>query len=193
MGKQNEGRPMSEFITMTNNERFTIGFYFQALTRILGAPGQFFRELPGDVGFRQPLGFLVMSSLFFTGASLTCIHERPVLMGGILLVNAVAMPFVTAGAGFVVMTMTVGKRVTFERFFAVYAFAAGVTLLASWIPLFVWLTEPWKWLLIAIGLVRGCGLRWLQAVIIIGCSIFVLVLFFWALAPVVLYVKGLMG
>ena len=176
---------------MTNSERFTIGFYFQAMTRILVSPGQFFRELPGNVGFRQPLGFLVMSSLFFTGASLTCIHERPVLMGGILLVNAIAMPFVTAGAGFVVMTMTVGKRVTFKRFFAVYAFATGVTLLASWIPLFVWLTEPWKWLLIAIGLVRGCGLRWLQALTVIGCSIFVLVLFFWALVPVILYVKGL--
>lgn len=184
---------MSEPITGTDSERFTIGFYFKALTKILGTPGRFFRELPGGVGFRQPFGFLVMSSLFFAGASLTCIHERPVLMGGILIVNALAMPFITACAGFVVMTMTLGKRITFERLFAVYAFAAGATLIASWIPLFVWLTEPWKWMLISIGLVKGCGLKWFQAILIIGCSVFILILFFWSLAPVILHLKKLTG
>jgi hypothetical protein len=111
-------------------------------------------------------------------------------MAGILLINAIAMPFIAAGTGFMVMTMTIGKRVTFTKLFAVYAFAGGVTMLASWIPLFVWVTEPWKWLLIALGMVKGCGLRWMQAVLIIGISIFILVLFFLSLAPVVTYIKG---
>ena len=182
---------MPKSITMANNDKFTIGSYFQALTRILGAPGQFFSEFPEKVGFRQPVGFLVVSSLFFTGASLTCISESHVLMAGILLINAIAMPFIAAGTGFMVMTMAIGKRVTFAKFFAVYAFAGGVTMLASWIPLFVWVTEPWKWLLIALGMVKGCGLRWMQAVLIIGISIFILVLFFLSLAPVVTYIKGL--
>ena len=183
---------MAESIAMTGTERFTIKFYFQTLTRILGAPRQFFSELPDEWGFRKPFGFLLLSSLFFTGASLTCIHERPILMAGILLVNALAMPFITASISFLVMTMTMGKRVTFARLFAVYAFASGVTLLASWIPLFVWLTEPWKWLLIIFGMVKGCGLRWMQAILIIGLSIFILVLFFWSLTPVILYIKGIM-
>ena len=111
-------------------------------------------------------------------------------MVGILFVNSIAMPFVAAGIGFMVMTMTIGKRVAFAKFFAVYAFATGVTLLASWIPLFVWLTEPWKWLLIALGMVKGCGFKWMQAFLIIGLSVFVLVLFFWSLGPVILYIKG---
>ena len=184
---------MPESIATANNDRFTIGFYFQTLTRILGAPRQFFSESPEDVGFEKPFGFLLISSLFFTGASLTCIHERLILMACIFFVNSIVMPFFAAGIGFTVMTMTIGKRVKFARLFAVYAFATGVTLLASWIPLFVWLTEPWKWLLIGLGMVKACGLRWMQAFLIIGISVFMLVLFFWSLGPVVLYIRGLAG
>jgi hypothetical protein len=184
---------MPESIATANNDRFTLGSYFQTLTRILGSPGQFFSEFPEDVGFGRPFGFLLISSLFFTGASLTCIHEKPILIAGILFVNSITMPFGSAGLGFMVMSMAIGKRVTFARLFAVYAFAAGVTLLASWIPLFIWLTEPWKWMLIALGMVKGCGLRWTQAFLIIGLSVFILVLFFWSLGPVVFYIKGLAG
>ena len=181
---------MQDSITTANNDRFNFGFYFQALTKILGSPSHFFNEFPEDLGFGKSSGFLLTSSLFFSGASLTCIHERPVLMVGILFVNSIAMPFFAAGIGFMVMTMTIGKRVAFAKLFAVYAFATGVTLLASWIPLFVWLTEPWKWLLIALGMVKGCGFKWMQAFLIIGLSVFVLVLFFWSLGPVILYIKG---
>ncbi len=184
---------MAESIAMTNNGRFTIGFYIQTLTGILGSPRRFFGELPEEVGFRNSFGFLIVSSLFFTGASLTCIHERYVLMAGILLINALVMPFITAGTAFLIMTMTMIKRVSFTRLFAVFAFAAGVTMLASWIPLFVWITEPWKWLIIAIGMVKACGLRWMQAILIIGSSIFIVLLFFWSLAPVIFYFRGLVG
>jgi hypothetical protein len=184
---------MSESITIGSNDRFTIGFYVQTLTGILGSPMRFFGELPEETGFRKPFGFLLTSSLFFTGASLTCIYDRHVLMAGILLINAIAMPFVTAATAFLVMTMTMIKRVSFTRLFAVFAFASGVTMLASWIPLFVWITEPWKWLLIAMGMVKACGLGWMQAILIVGCSIFIVLLFFWSLAPVIFYVKGLVG
>jgi hypothetical protein len=184
---------MAESIALTNNNRFTLGFYIQALTGILGSPRRFFGELPEDVGFRNPFGFLLISSLFFTGASLTCVHDRHVLMAGILLTNALSMPFITAGTAFLIMTMTMVERVSFTRLFAVFAFAAGVTMLASWIPLFVWITEPWKWMLIAMGMVKACGLRWMQAISIIGSSIFIVLLFFWSLAPVIFYVKGLVG
>ena len=178
---------------LTINNRFTFGFYFQTLTKMLSSPSRFFGELPGETGFRQPLGFLIISSLFFAGASLTTISENQILTGGILLVNAVVMPFVTAGISFMVITMSMGKRVTFARLFSVYAYATGVTLLASWIPLFVWLTEPWKWMLIIIGLVKGCGFRWIQAILVVAVSVFIMVLFFWSLGPVIVQMRGLMG
>ena len=181
---------MAKPIVLTDNSKFTLGFYFQTLTRLLGAPRQFFVELPEEIGFRQPFGFLLISSLFFAGASLAHIQENTFLMVGIMLVNAIGMAFVSASFSFMVMTMTRCKRVPFLRVFSVYAFASGVTMLASWIPLFVWITEPWKWLLITIGLVKGCGLRWMQAILIVGVSIFLLILFFWSLSPVILYFKG---
>jgi len=196
----NRGSPLrsSNHQTINNqqstiNNRFTFGFYFQTLTKMLSSPSRFFGELPGETGFRQPLGFLIISSLFFAGASLTTISENLILIGGILLVNAVAMPFVTAGISFIVITMSMGKRMTFARLFSVYAYATGVTLLASWIPLFVWLTEPWKWMLLIIGLVKGCGFRWMQAILVVAVSVFIVVLLFWSLGPVIVHIRGLMG
>ncbi|MBW1779767.1 MAG: YIP1 family protein [Deltaproteobacteria bacterium] len=170
--------------------RFTLGFYFQVLTRMLSSPGRYFGELPERTGFGQPLGFLMISSLFFAGASLTTIHENQVLMGGILFVNAFVMPMILAGISYMVMTMSIGKRVAFERLFSVYAFAAGVTLLASWIPLFVWITEPWKWILVVVGMVKGCGFKWTQAILIAAASILILVLLFWSVSPLMVYLKN---
>jgi hypothetical protein len=188
-----EKHKMAKAIKMTKADRFTLGFYYQAVTKTLTAPGEFFDELPKEVGFRLPLGFLILSSLFFVGASLTQVHERPILMAGILLINAMGMPLISAGISFMVMIMVVGKRESFARVLAVYAFAAGVTMLASWIPLFVWLTEPWKWLLIAIGMVKGCGLGWMQAIVVVGLTIVIVVLFFWSLGPLIVYFRGLTG
>jgi hypothetical protein len=46
-------------------------------------------------------------------------------------------------------------------------------------------------MLIALGLVKGCGFKWKQAGLIIGLSIFVTVFFFWCFAPATLYMKEL--
>ncbi|MCF8120702.1 MAG: YIP1 family protein [Deltaproteobacteria bacterium] len=178
---------------IAENNKFSIGFYFRTLTQMLGSPGQFFEAMPEGIGLKQPFLFLLMSSLFFTGASLTCVPDRHVRMGGILFSNAVLMPFITSSVAFLAMTMIMGRRVGFSRFFAVYAFSGGVTMLASWIPLFVWITEPWRWGLILMGLVKGCGLKWMQAVVILSVSIVVLMLFFWSLSPVLVYVKGVLN
>lgn len=170
--------------------KFSLVFYFRTLTGTLSSPGKFFSELPDCTSIRPPLGCLLVSSLFYACAGLTQPHDQPLLMAAILFLNAVFMCVISAVLGFGVMTMTIGRRVAFSRFFSVYAFCAAVTLLAAWIPLFVWITEPWKWLLIAVGLIKGCGLRWFQAVIIVCVSIFVMVLFFWSLGPIIVYLKG---
>ncbi len=167
------------------NNHFSVGYYFQALAKVLGEPGSFFRELQ-DAGFKQSLGFLMVSSVFFSGASLlTRSFARPLVTGGIFFVNAVVMTVIAAGLGYMLMSMFFGKKTTFSRLFAVYAYASGVTLLASWIPLFVWLTEPWKWVLIAMGLTKSCGFRWNQTVVVIGGSIGIMVLFFRSLIPLI--------
>jgi len=143
--------------------------------------------MPADTGLNQSMGFLVVSAGFFACASLlTRQFERPLLTGGIFFINAVGMTIIAAGLGYMLMSMFFGKKTTFSRLFAVYAFAAGVTLLASWIPLFIWLTEPWKWILIGIGLTKSFGFRWHQAAFVLGGSIGILVLFFQSFLPLIL-------
>jgi len=165
---------------------FSLGFYFQALTKMLGEPRRFFSELPRAMGLKRPLGFLFVSSLFFAGASLMSNRPpNPVIMGSIFFINAMGMVFIAAGIGYLVMFMIMGRQVTFTRFFSIYALSFGVTLLASWLPFFMWLTEPWKWWLIGTGMVKGCGFRKIQAAVVIGVTIVVLVLFFWALLPII--------
>lgn len=167
-------------------DNFSIGFYFRSLAKVLGTPGAFFEESKKDIGFQQSVGFLVVSSAFFAVASLTTRDfVVPWISSSIFFVNAVGMTLIAAGLGFITMTMFWGRKVTFRRFFSVYAFASGVTLLASWIPLFVFITEPWKWLMIGIGLTKNCELKWLQSILIIVVSIAMIVLFFRSLLPLI--------
>ncbi len=168
------------------NGRFTAGYYFGTLTRVLGQPKTFFRQLPAETGFVQPAGFLMVSSAFFTGACLlTQSFDRPLLTGGIFFVNAVGMTFIAAALGYLSMSMIAGRKADFARIFSVYAFSTGITLLATWIPLFIWLTEPWKWILIGSGLTISCGLKWTQSLMVIGMSIGIMILFFSALLPLI--------
>lgn len=109
------------------------------------------------------------------------IYTQPALMFAVFLANAVGMVLISSVIGYLVVMLTMGRCQTFTRFFSIYAFAAGATLLASWIPYFVWLTEPWKWWLIAIGLVHGCGFNWKQSLTVTGISFALLVFIFWIL------------
>lgn len=169
--------------------RISIGLYFQALTRLLGSPRSFFTDLPAQPGYRAPFFFLFFSALFHTGACMTYIVEHRLLMAGILLLNALIMPLAGAAGAFLVLHMILGRRRSLEILFSIYAYAAGVTLLASWIPLFAWITEPWKWLLITLGLVRGADLSWPRALTALAGSLALTALFFGSLSPALLALK----
>ena len=169
-------------------EKFTLGFYFYSLTRILGQPRKFFSELPKNMGLKQPLGFLTVSSLFFAGPDLiNTMPPKPVIWGGVFFVNAVGMTFISAGLGYIVMVMVMGKHVRFTQFFMVYALSSGVTLLVSWMPFFIWLTEPWKWWLIGTGMIHSLGMKCSHSLIIIGISVIMMVLFFYSVMPLILH------
>lgn len=168
---------------MAQTEHFSLGFYIHTLTKMLGQPRKLFGEFPHDAGLKQPLGFLMASSLFFAGASLMSnLSPNPLVMGGIFFLNAMGMTIIAASIGFMVMIIIMGRRVTFVRFFSIYALSAGVTLLASWLPYFIWLTEPWKWWLIGTGMINGLGFGRVQVLVIIGVSVGVMFLLFrWVL------------
>ena len=176
---------------MHSTQNFSFRFYFHALSKMLGEPRRFFSELPIEVGFIKPLGFLIVSSIFFTGASLvSSMPSNPFHLASIFLINAVGMVFIASGLGYLVMVMIMGKSVTFKRLFCIYAFASGTTMLAAWIPFLVWLVEPWKWWLIGTGMVKTCGFKGRHVILIIGLSVFIMILLFWTSLPMVMPPKG---
>jgi hypothetical protein len=175
---------------MHSTQNFSFRFYFHALSKMLGEPRRFFSELPVDLGFIKPLGFLIVSSIIFTGASVVSSKpSNPFYLGSIFFINAVGMVLIASGLGYMVMVMVLGRSVTFKRFFSIYAFSSGITLLAAWIPFFIWFTELWKWWLIGTGMARSCGFRSWQIIMIIGLSLGIMILLFWTALPLVSPIK----
>ena len=167
-------------------DKFSLKYYVQTVFGIMGHPRRFFSELPPSCGMSQALGFLVLSAVFFSTASQMHTNlENFLVVGGIHMVNAVGMVFIMAGLGYVVMMLSIGKKVRFTRLFSIYALSAGVTLLVSWVPYVVVFTEPWKWLLIGTGITKGCGLTLKEALLIMTVSLAIWILFFWSLLPII--------
>jgi hypothetical protein len=173
-------------LNIGRTDPFSIPFYVQAVFGILGRPRKFFSELPSGIGMKPSLVFLVVSALFFCIASLTNTRLQAFyIMGAVHLFNAVGMVFIMAGLGYLVMMLSIGRKVTFDRFFSVYALCSGVVLLVSWVPYAAIFTEPWKWYLIGAGLTRCCGMRLKDALLIIVLSLGIWILFYWSLMPLI--------
>ena len=170
---------------VTAAQRFSLRFYLRTLSRLLGNPGHFFDDLPENMGMGLPLGFLMVSSVIFSAAGLMSAAVGPWVAAAIFMANAVGMVFITSGLGYMVATLTLGRKAPYIRFFTIYSFAAGVTLLASWMPYFLLITEPWKWWLIFKGLTCALRMKWQQALMVIGLSIALIILFFWTLLPLI--------
>ncbi|MBU0992083.1 MAG: YIP1 family protein [Proteobacteria bacterium] len=170
---------------------FSAHYYVTTLSGLLRKPGVFFREsLDQETSLRAFL-FLLISGVFSTAAALLMNPDiRALLPTGILFVNAIGMSVLAAFTGYGIMVMMVGKKISFARFFNIYAFSSGVILLASWIPFLVIITEPWRWILIGTGLVKGGQMKKFQAFMIIILSITVMTLLFWSILPVLSVVKG---
>ena len=164
--------------------------YFSALTGVLSRPMAFFESLDEDAPLSRPLGFLLASALFFTGASLTCLAHDYALMAGVYFINAMFMPMVSAAACYLFMTMFMGRVFKFRTIMSIHAYAAGVTMLAAWIPLFVWFTEPWRWILIVLGTVKACNISWLKSILAALAAFVTTNVFFWSLMLAIAGLKG---
>ena len=172
---------------MDSNPTFSFRFYYHTMDKMVAEPRHFFNELPVDIGLMKPLCFLIVSSLIFTGA--IAVIGLPVMsfyLGSIFFINAVGMALIASGLGYLVMILLLGRSVSYKRFFSIYAFSSGTTLLVAWIPFSIWFTEPWKWWLIGTGLSRSCGFKPWQIIVTIGLSLVIMFLFFWAALPRVL-------
>lgn len=160
--------------------------YFQIMNRLMVSPGHFFQEDLISIDSARALRFLIVSSLFLTLAKACLLQQAFLRMSLITFVNAVVMPFLSVVIGYFFIKRLLGKKILFKRLFIVYALSSGLTMLIAWIPLFLWIAEPWKWYLIGLGLIRGCGLGLRQTLVVIILSLFLIVSFFWAVNEVIL-------
>ncbi|WP_461210013.1 YIP1 family protein [Desulfocurvus sp. DL9XJH121] len=165
--------------------RFSVGLYFKTLQEVVVSPGRFFGSMPEDPGVEQnAFRFLVISGMFYATIYLTYFFERSFQMAAILVINAIGMPFLLAGLGFVVLAMTSSRGLPFRKIFAVYAYATGTVMIVAWIPALNTITEIWKFGLVAYGLVKGCGLSWPRSVVVVLLSVALLLLLLWSAIPV---------
>ena len=122
-------------IEVSRMDKFSIHFYVQAVFGILGHPRKFFSRLPKTSGMTQALGFLILSAVFFsTAGQLHTSLQNFFLVGGIYMFNAVGMVFILAGLSYVVMTLSIGKKVGFTRLFGIYALCSGSWQRSSTLP-----------------------------------------------------------
>ena len=158
------------------------------LTKSLAEPGMFFSRMSPDMGFAKPFGYLLISSIFFSAASaMANFSANPFVFIGLYITNAVVMTLISAGLGYIlIFALKGGRNVAFSHVFSIYAISSGTTLLAAWIPYFIIFTEPWKWWLIGTGMTKSCRLSCIQAIVVIGVSIGMLVCAFQFVLPLTL-------
>ncbi len=167
---------------MVHHTLTTCRFYTDSLLALLIAPRRFFTELIDRSTACQAIGFLAICSLFSSWATLwTGVLDPPVKMGLILFSNAMGMTILSLMLSWMTMVMLMGKCVPFKKLFSVYAYASGITLLASWVPGFLWFTQGWKWWLVYTGFKSTCGFTGRQALLILILSLSMQFLFLYSL------------
>ena len=163
-------------------EANVLGVYSMMAIQLFSSPGKFFNELNNKFRVKHSAGFLLISALLFTVASIQILKPDDQLIGSaILFTNAFGMALLLSIIGYALMGASVGRKVSFAAFFSVYAYASGATLLASWIPYTLVFTEPWKWVLVGIGLKKSCGLGLGATIWVILGSITILSILLWSI------------
>ena len=159
--------------------------YFQTLSLVVTKPRIFFQAMPQELQMYHPLKFLLISSTIMAGASLTQAAENNLVMAVIRLINALGMPFITAGIAFPLVLLLMGRSLNFTRVFSIYAYASGVVVLVAWLPAFTWFAESVRWVLVGLGLVHGLQMSRLKALLVIVISIAVTAMLLTGLAAVI--------
>ncbi len=167
---------------LPRGENFSRSFYIQAVKTLFLKPGDFFANIPESPGFKKPFLFLLTSSFILAALRTPFVPGGSISMAFIILINGLAMPVISAAIGYGIIFVAMKKRLSWPRMLAIYAYASGITYLISWLPLATWIGEPWKWILIGIGLVRGFGLTRGRAVGVVAGSALVIILLFYSLS-----------
>lgn len=140
----------------------------RTLMDLIVRPSAFFADRFGGISAWQATGTLVFAALF-SGCCLALlgIRHAPLVTGAIGVINGISMAAVGCGVGCLATALIIGAPVPLARMWAVYALSSGAVLLIAWVPSAFLFTEPWRWTLIGIGMVRGLHIRTNRAVLIV--------------------------
>ncbi len=167
------------------NCKMGIREYIETIVAIIRSPAKHFESVASETGSRRALLFLMISGIFYCSVSMTYFFENSLMMGIIMMVNAIMMPALGAVFTFSLLGMTTQKRVPYGRVFNIYAYASGAVMVISWIPGLVMIMEPLRAILVGIGLVKVFGLGKIKAALLVLITAVLLLMFFWTAAPLV--------
>lgn len=102
------------------------------------------------------------------------------IVGALLFfVNAVGMTCIFAGCVFVVLRLKSDRTLSIGCILSICACASLGPIFISWIPGAMWVSEPWRWWVAAIGLstVAPCGMK--RAACIVAGAVSMMYGLFW--------------
>lgn len=162
-----------------------------SLSALITSPGRWFAEAFPGITPRTAAGMLLLASLLHAMAGgLSGFSDGTLLRVAILMINAVGMTVLGAAIAWLAGLIGGGPRVRFSGVWMVFAVGASPTLLIAWVPFAFFFTEPWKWWLIGVGLVRGLGMTKGRAAIIVLFTFGAMVTMVLSLLPAVQRLAG---
>jgi hypothetical protein len=167
------------------NCKMGIREYLETISAIIRSPAKFYESVASETGSRRALLFLMISGIFYCSVSMTYFFENSLKMGVIMMVNAIVMPALGAVFTFSLLGMTTQNRVPYGKVFNVFAYASGAVMVISWIPGLAMIMEPFRAVLVGIGLVKTFGIGKVRSVFLVIMTAVLLLLFFWTAAPLV--------
>jgi hypothetical protein len=111
---------------------------------------------------------LLLASLFHAAiGSLPMSGTGTLVRTGILMANALGMTVLHAAMVWIVSRVVGEPRMRFASIWMIFAIGTSPTLLIAWIPFTFFFTEPWRWLLVALGMIYGLGMGKLRTVLVL--------------------------
>lgn len=174
--------PQHNTINDFEPENFLSSF-FRTAKAILFSPRPFYEGMKSEGGLRNP--FIFLSCCVLIHALIVGMFVKNQIVIALNVLNGIAMPFLTAGIVFFIVTRLFKASGTYEAAFRVNAYSAA-TVLFSWIPLLGFFLEVYRYYLIALGLGCTFSIKISRAFLAIAITLCIYVAAFSAIA----YITG---
>jgi len=139
-----------------------------ALSGLTMSPRRWFAESFPVVTPHEATAMLLLAGLFHAAVGALPLSGTGTLVrAGILMANALGMTVLHAGMAWLVSRVVGEPRMRFASIWKVFAIGASPTLLIAWIPFTFFFTEPWRWVLVALGMIYGLGMGRLRTALVL--------------------------